>query len=160
MTTPVNNSRRMSQPWFMRGRGYRRDGVPEYVVDGDSWLAKAIDGDDAWALFCASADGDLDKARRLIDGDRSLVHAQIWYAKPIDVAMREGHFEMVKFFLEQGADKNPDVPDWAKPLTYAKDYLEDHATRYSEREHGQSRLNGHRTNQPVSAYEAIIQLLS
>ena len=78
---------RMSQPWFMQGREHRRDGV-------------VVDGDDAWALFCASADGDLDKARRLIDGDPNLVHAQIWYAKPIDVAMREGHLEIVKAMLD------------------------------------------------------------
>ena len=77
----------MSQPWFMQGREFRRDGV-------------AVDGDDAWALFCASADGDLDRARRLIDGDPNLVHAQIWYAKPIDVAMREGHLEIMKVMLD------------------------------------------------------------
>ena len=84
----------------MRGREYRRDGVPEYVVDGDNWPAKGVDGDDAWALYCASADGDLDKARRLIDGDPNLLHAQIWYAKPIDVAMREGHLEIMKAMLD------------------------------------------------------------
>ena len=90
----------------MRGREYRRDGVPEYIVDGDNWPAKGVDGDDAWALFCASADGDLDKARRLIDGDPNLVHAQIWYAKPIDVAMREGHLEIMKAMLDA------DEPRW------------------------------------------------
>ena len=77
----------MSQPWFMQGREYRRDGV-------------TVNGDDAWELFCASADGDLDKARRLIDGDPNIVHAQIWYAKPIDVAMREGHLEIMKVMLD------------------------------------------------------------
>ena len=100
MTTYSNISSRMSQPWFMKGREYRRDGVPVYIVDGKGWPAKAIDGDDAWALFCASADGDLEKARRLIDGDHNLVHAQIWYAKPIDVAMREGHLEIMKLMLD------------------------------------------------------------
>ena len=84
----------------MKGREYRRDGVPEYVVDGSSWPPKAVNGDDAWALFCASADGDLDQARRLIEGDPNLVHAQIWYAKPIDVAMREGHLEIMKLMLD------------------------------------------------------------
>ena len=75
-------------------------------------------------------------------------------------AARQGQVEMVKFLLEQGADKNPDVPDWAKPLRYAKDYLKDHQARYSERENDQLRLNGHNTNQPTSAYEETIQLLS
>ena len=87
-------SARMSQPWFMQGREHRRDGV-------------AVDGDDAWALFCASADGDLDKARRLVDGDPNLVHAQIWYAKPIDVAMREGHVEIVKAIRRGLTDTAP-----------------------------------------------------
>ncbi|MEM7385898.1 MAG: ankyrin repeat domain-containing protein [Verrucomicrobiota bacterium] len=90
----------MSQPWFMVGREYRRDGVPELVVDGDCWPEEAVNGDDAWALFCASADGDLDQVRRLIDGDPNLVHAQIWYAKPIDLAMREGHLEIMKVMLD------------------------------------------------------------
>ena len=67
---------------------------------------------------------------------------------------------MVEFLLEQGADPNPDVPEWAAPLRYAKDYLEDHATRYSERKHDQARMNGHQTNQPTSAYEEVIGLLT
>ena len=84
----------------MKGREYRRDGVPALIADGEDGPAKGVDGDDAWALFCASADGDLDNVRRLIDGDPNLVHAQIWYAKPIDVAMREGHLEIMKVMLD------------------------------------------------------------
>lgn len=90
-TSPISS--RMSQPWFMQGREFRRDGV-------------VVDGDQAWALFCASADGELDQARRLIESDPNLLHAQIWYAKPIDVAMREGHLEIMKLMLDA------DEPRW------------------------------------------------
>ena len=81
-------SRRMSQPWDMRGRQWRRDGV-------------AVDGDQAWAMFCACADGDLDTVRRLYHADPNFVHAQIHYCKPIDFALRENHDDVVCFLLEQ-----------------------------------------------------------
>ena len=112
-------------------------------------------------LQADAAEGNLDRVKMLLDlgADLHLIDVQS-RTNALGYAARQGRVEMVKFLLEQGADKNPDVPEWAKPLRYAKDYLEDHVTRYSEREHDQSRLNGHRTNQPMSAYEEVIQLLS
>ncbi len=112
-------------------------------------------------LQADAAEGLLDRVKMLITLGADIhaidVHSR---TNALGYAARQGRVEMVKFLLDQGADKNPDVPDWAQPLRYAKDYLEDHATRYSEREHGQSRLNGHRTNEPKSSYEEVIRLLS
>ena len=112
-------------------------------------------------LQAEAAEGDLDRAKMLLDlgADLHMIDVQS-HTNALGYAARNGQVEMVKFFLEQGADKNPDVPEWAQPLTYAKNYLEDHATWYSENCGDQTRLNGHRTNQPESAYEEIIQLLS
>ena len=112
-------------------------------------------------LQAEAAEGNLDRAKMLIElgADLHLIDVQS-HTNALGYAARQGQVEMVKFLLEQGADKNPDVPDWAKPLRYAKDYLTDHQARYSERENDQLRLNGHNTNQPTSAYEETIQLLS
>lgn len=112
-------------------------------------------------LQADAAEGMLDRVKMLIElgADIHLIDVQS-RTNALGYAARQGRVEMVKFLLEQGADKNPDVPEWAKPLRYAEDYLADHATRYSEREHGQSRLNGHRTNEPVESYEEVIRLLS
>lgn len=112
-------------------------------------------------LQAEAAEGNLDRVKMLLDlgADLHWIDVQS-HTNALGYAARQGRVKMVKFLLEQGADKNPDVPEWAKPLRYAQDYLEDHAVRYSEREHDQSRLNGHRTNEPTSSYEEIIQLLS
>ena len=112
-------------------------------------------------LQAEAAYGNLDRAKMLIDlgADLHLIDVQS-HTNALGYAARQGQVEMVKFFLEQGADKNPDVPDWATPLRYAKDFLKDHRARYSERKKGPLRLNGHNTNEPTSAYEEVIQLLS
>ena len=80
MTRP---SERMSQPHSMRDQIHRRECV-------------AVDGNDAWALFCACADGDLARVNELLAKDASLIHAQLTYAKPIDMALREGHLDIVR----------------------------------------------------------------
>ena len=104
-------------------------------------------------LQAEAAEGNLDRAKMLIElgADIHLIDVQS-RSNALGYAARQGRVEMVKFLLEKGADKNPDVPEWATPLRYAQDYLEDHDTRYSKREHGQSRLNGHRTNEPTESY--------
>ena len=61
-----------------------------------------VNGHQAWALFCASGVGDLERVRALLDRDSALVNAQYWYQFLIHMAVREGRAEMLQFLLERG----------------------------------------------------------
>lgn len=63
-----------------------------------------LDGNDAWALFEASAAGDLPRVKALLAKDRRLANAQYWYQFPIHMAVRAGHTAVVKELLDHGAD--------------------------------------------------------
>ena len=65
---------------------------------------EAVDGHQAWALFCASGAGDLARVSAMLDRDPRLVNAQYWYQFPIHMAVREGHAEVVQLLLQAGAD--------------------------------------------------------
>lgn len=80
MTKP---SERMRQPQSIVDREHRRECV-------------VVDGNDAWALYCAAADGDLPQVESLLAKDPKLIHAQLTYSKPIDMALREGHLDIVR----------------------------------------------------------------
>ena len=54
-------------------------------------------------MLSASAIGDLDKVKELSDECPGLIYAQYNYAPPIHFAVREGHIDLVKFLLSQGA---------------------------------------------------------
>ncbi len=82
---------RMSQPEGMKTSAY---------IAG----VEKLNGDDAWALFKACAEGDMSKVKALLAKDRRLVNAQIYYYQfPIHMAARAGHAEIVKLLLDQGA---------------------------------------------------------
>ena len=81
-----------------------------------------VDGDAAWQLFCASADGDLEAARRLVSADPTLIYAQLTYTWPIDLAMREGHLDIVRLLHDA---------DIARRMPFA---VGRHYTRVSEDE--------------------------
>ena len=49
-----------------------------------------LDGDDAWALFDASAKGDVATVSALLVKDRRLVNAQYWYQFPIQDSADSG----------------------------------------------------------------------
>jgi len=82
---------RLIQPHVMRTADY------QYGVD-------KVDGNDAWDLMSASAQGDLNQARALLRKDPRLVNAQHWYQFPIHFAVREGHAAVVKLLLDGGAE--------------------------------------------------------
>jgi ankyrin repeat protein len=65
---------------------------------------EVVNGHDAWALFNASASGDLARVQALIDRDPALVHAQYWYQFPLHFAAKEGHANVVQYLLEHGAE--------------------------------------------------------
>ena len=102
---------RMTQPESMKTKTY------VYGVD-------SLDGNDAWALFEACAAGDLANVKELLAKDRRLVNAQYWYQFPIHVAVREGHADIVRLLLGQGADPGESrftYNSWDKLLLIAKE---------------------------------------
>jgi ankyrin repeat protein len=103
---------RMTQPEAMKTKTY------VYGVE-------TVNGDDAWALFEASARGDVPKARALLAKDQRLVNAQFWYQFPIHMAVRAGRQEIVELLLEQGADPGQSrftYNSWDKLLLCARDH--------------------------------------
>ena len=83
-------------PWMVQPAEMR---TPTYVYG-----VEVLNGDDAWALFQASALGDLAAVERLIQLDPRLVNAQYWYQQPLHLAVYAGHAEIVEFLLGHGAD--------------------------------------------------------
>jgi ankyrin repeat protein len=82
-----------------------------------------LDGDDAWALFDASANGDVETVSALLEKDRRLVNAQYWYQFPIHRAVEAGHTEVVRILLEHGADPGQSrytYDSWDKLLAKAQ----------------------------------------
>lgn len=82
-----------------------------------------LDGDDAWALFDASAKGDVATVSALLEKDRRLVNAQYWYQFPIHRAVEAGHVEVVRILLEHGADPGQSrytYDSWDKLLLKAR----------------------------------------
>ena len=96
------------------------------AMDTDQYLYGfvPVNGRDAWALFSASAAGDLSRVRALLDRDPNLVNAQYWYQLPIHMAVREGHADVVQLLLEEGADPGQSryvYNSWDKLLTVAEE---------------------------------------
>src|ERR1044071_3578585 len=56
-----------------------------------------------WEILVASKEGNLQKVKALIEETPELIYAQYNYTPPIHFAVREGHIELVKFLLAQGA---------------------------------------------------------
>jgi len=86
------------------------------------------------AVVSAAADGKMNEAKSLLSTDPELVNA---YAKvegkaeavtPLSIAAANGHLDMVRFLLENGAEVNPGYNDygWHPPLNAAarKGHLE------------------------------------
>ncbi|MEM7387034.1 MAG: ankyrin repeat domain-containing protein, partial [Verrucomicrobiota bacterium] len=152
---------RLKNLWWGLGPHSRpgREGMEALIRHGHD-----VSCTDWWGrtqLQAEAAEGDLDRARMLLElgADLHAIDVQ-GHTNALGYAARNGEVKMVRFLLEKGADKNPNVPEWAQPLTYAKDFLKGHETCYNEKAGDQVRLNGHRTKQPASAYEEVIRLLS
>lgn len=99
-----------TQPTEMKTKAY------VYGVD-------ILDGSDAWALFDASANGDVATVMALLEKDRRLVNAQYWYQFPIHRAVEAGHVEVARILLEHGADPGQSrytYDSWDKLLLKAR----------------------------------------
>lgn len=56
-----------------------------------------------WEMLVASHDGNLKHVQALAQENPGLLYAQYNYTPPIYFAVREGHVDMVKYLLDQGA---------------------------------------------------------
>jgi ankyrin repeat protein len=100
---------RLTQPQEMRTANY-------------TYGIETLNGDDAWALFEASALGDVPRAEALLAKDPRLVNAQYCYQFPIHMAVRGGHAEVVELLLGRGADPGQSThtySSWDKLLLIA-----------------------------------------
>jgi ankyrin repeat protein len=65
-----------------------------------------LNDDDIWGMLNASAAGDLDRVKALVSRRPELVRCEYNYTPPIHFAVREGHLDVVRYLLDQGADLN------------------------------------------------------
>ncbi len=56
-----------------------------------------------WDILAASKNGDLNAVKKLVDECPELIYAQYNYTPPIHFAVREGHIDLVKYLLNNGA---------------------------------------------------------
>jgi ankyrin repeat protein len=56
-----------------------------------------------WEILVASKNGDLETVKKLGNECHELLYAQYNYTPPIHFAVREGHIELVKYLLDNGA---------------------------------------------------------
>jgi len=56
-----------------------------------------------WEALVAGKNGDLPKLKELVTACPELIYAQYNYTPPIHFAVREGHIDLVKYLLDQGA---------------------------------------------------------
>jgi uncharacterized protein len=56
-----------------------------------------------WNILVASRDGNIHRVKELVAECPQLIYAQYNYTPPIHFAVREGHIELVKYLLSEGA---------------------------------------------------------
>ena len=122
---------------------------PPALTSDEKLVWSAGRGTDVWALFQASAAGDLRTVQALIARDPSLARAHYEYRKPLYFAVRENRLDVVRFLLEH--DSNP-LDLWIddSPLEIARDRgyveLEQLLTETLE-----ARFNASSKGEPVAA---------
>ena len=56
-----------------------------------------------WNIILASRNGELDAVKKLVEECPELIYAQYNYTPPIHFAVREGHLDLVRYLLNNGA---------------------------------------------------------
>ncbi len=72
--------------------------LPMEVGDGETSTTGKV-----WEILSASYKGDVEKVKALSDECPGLIYAQYNYAPPIHFAVREGHTDLVKYFIIPGS---------------------------------------------------------
>ncbi|QKJ30822.1 ankyrin repeat domain-containing protein [Mucilaginibacter mali] len=72
--------------------------LPKEVGNGEISTTTKV-----WEILSASYEGNLSRVKELVNKCPGLIYAQYNYAPPIHFAVREGHTEMVKYLLDNGA---------------------------------------------------------
>ena len=58
---------------------------------------------DVWRMLVASRDGLLEPAQQLVESCRQLLTCQYDYTSPLHLAVREGHLDLVRYYVDEGA---------------------------------------------------------
>jgi uncharacterized protein len=76
-----------------------------------------------WDVLVASKNGDIDVVKKLVGECPGLIYAQYNYTPPVHFAVREGHLNLVKYLLDNGAhDPNYKIYPFQESLqTIARD---------------------------------------
>ncbi|HET9747431.1 MAG TPA: ankyrin repeat domain-containing protein [Chitinophagaceae bacterium] len=81
-----------------------------------------------WNILVASKNGDPETVKKLADECPELLYAQYNYTPPIHFAVREGHIEVVKYLLDNGAHdpsyKNYPFHDNLQTIAHDRGYYE------------------------------------
>jgi ankyrin repeat protein len=75
--------------------------TPDPIQLPDGGYASA---DDVWGIYTATCDGNSARVRQLVARYPSLARYEYNYTPPIHFAVREGHADLVRLFLDHGAD--------------------------------------------------------
>jgi hypothetical protein len=78
---------------------------------------------DVWGMLTASQEGNLGRVKELAQQCPALLTCQYDYTAPLHLAVREGHSDLVRYFVEQGAlDPTYQVhPFFESLVTYSED---------------------------------------
>ena len=57
-----------------------------------------------WRVLNAARNGDREVVEKIVAEHPRAVNAEFWYVPPLHFAVREGHLEIVKYLVENGAD--------------------------------------------------------
>jgi uncharacterized protein len=87
---------------------------------------------DVWTMLNASLEGNIGQVKSLAESNPGLLMCQFDYTSPLHFAVREGHFELVRFFVESGS---LDPGYWVHPfkdtlVMVAEDRGLDHVAQY------------------------------